>query len=139
MKTRYTILRLVLVAATIAFFAGCDIFIVSDDDNDGPILLDARNTTVTDARTVAAKSDQEYEVIVSSGFSYDLTLTDLTADADLYVYSNAAFTTEVDSSRNASTLDDYLTINGISSERMYVRVRNVASEVTSYTLIVMER
>jgi hypothetical protein len=141
-NTKSKILRIAAFLALILLVAGCEILIVSSgngDDDSGPIFLDSRNTTVSDSGSVSAKDDVDYEVWVTNGVLYDVTLTGLNADADLYVYEDAGFSTESASSDNINTLDESLTTSVSSGERLYIRVRNVASSATAYTLIVSEQ
>lgn len=116
MKTAKTAARIALVFFAFFLITGCEIWIV-DDDTAGPIFLDARVNGASYNGTIGSKANEDFELQVSTGETYDLLLTNLTADADLYVYSSPSFTNELSSSVNPSTLDDSIAITS-DSERM---------------------
>jgi hypothetical protein len=67
-----------------------------------------------------------YVVAVSAGTSYTITMTGLSADLDLYLYSDATFTTLLDSSWASGTSNDSVT-GTASVSFLYIKVAPLGS------------
>jgi hypothetical protein len=84
--------------------------------------------SVSRSANVTAANNAYYKVAVEPNNTYTFVLDALTGNADLQIYSDAAFTTQVGTSTNAGTATefiDYLTTGAMTN--VYVRVTGTAA------------
>ena len=99
-----------------------------------PTQLTAGVSTVSEVLS-AAPGGSYYSVTYGNTNAHTVTLLPRVNDADLYVYSDAAFTALVGSSITAGTAQESVTIPaGLASTTFYIRVSSPATGGTSFDL-----
>jgi len=87
-----------------------------------PVSIGSRVAgAVTNVSGGANTIDSYYVVTVSPATSYTVTMSGLSADLDLFLYSNSTFTTLLDSSAAGGTTNDSVTGTSVGSY-LYIRV-----------------
>jgi|GEM_PF-2812316 len=84
--------------------------------------------------------DSYYKINVSEGHYYSITLSELSQDADLYVYSDNDFSQLLDSSDNIGLADESITVFTTGIEALYILIdSNYVNEPgTSFTLSISD-
>lgn len=109
------------------------------DTNEGSVgspveLGDISGAAVTHEAAVEMGSSY-YELATTPGGSYVIALDELSADANLFVYDDAAFTNQIGSSENTGTANDGVTLSLYSGSSVFVEVRWWNAARTEYTLV----
>ncbi len=97
---------------------------------------DASSTEVTYEGQVTDSTDSYYMVTVASGTNYDVAMTGLSSDIDLYVYDDSDFSFELDSSVNLDTSDELVSGVSTSGTTLYIKTHEAAGGGSTFTLAV---
>ena len=75
-----------------------------------------------------------------AGTGYTITMTGLSADADIAIYSDPAFTQQVGGSQEYGTADELTGYTSLGAGQMlYIEVQNYDANGTEFTLAVQQR
>ncbi len=110
----------------------------SEGNTDSPV--DLGSLPVSYPGEISNSANSYYTVSVTPGSSYNISLTGLSRDADLLVYSDSGFSTEIGYSENLNNEDESVDVIAAGISRMYIIVNSewVNSPGTTYTISVTE-
>ena len=119
---------LAALVVTAAALASC----AAPSGNEGTLaapvdLGSAVAAAASHAGTVDVQGSSYYKATVTSGGAYTVTVTAMTYDADLVVYSDSSFSVEYGTSKNYGTTDESVSVSSAPGSTLYVKVSGADS------------